>query len=130
MSDTNKNVVITVAGRQKLVRARAGAITLPAIVGMAFGDGGVDGNGNVITPSANQSALNNQLLRKPVDGYTFPTTTSCRYTCTLTESELAGKAISELGLYDSAGDIVCIKNMTPKGKDDDIEMAFELDDIF
>ncbi len=130
MSDTNKNVVITVAGRQKLVKARAGAITLPKIVGMAFGDGGVNAGGQVITPSTNQTALNHQLLRKPVDGYTFPTATSCRYTCTLDESELAGEAISELGLYDQDGDIVCIKNMTAKGKDDDIEMAFEVDDIF
>ena len=37
MSATNKNVVITKAARMKLVKARAGAITLPKVVGMAFG---------------------------------------------------------------------------------------------
>jgi len=130
MSSTNENVVITQAGRQKIVRARAGAATLPAVAGMAFGDGGVDGQGHVITPSSSQTALSHQLLRKAIDSYTFPTTTSCRYVCTLTESELAGESISEIGLYDTEGDIIALKNFTAKGKDDDVEMTFSLDDIF
>lgn len=48
----------------------------------------------------------------------------------LSESELAGEDISEIGLYDSAGDIVCIKTFTKKGKDSDIEMTYTLDDVF
>ena len=32
-----KNVIITKTARKKLVQARAGAITLPKIVGMVFG---------------------------------------------------------------------------------------------
>ena len=32
-----KNVIITKTARKKLVQARAGIITLPKIVGMAFG---------------------------------------------------------------------------------------------
>lgn len=35
-----------------------------------------------------------------------------------------------IGLYDSAGDIVCIKTFTKKGKDSDIEMTYTLDDVF
>ena len=46
------------------------------------------------------------------------------------KSELVGKEISEIGLYDEDGDIVCIKNMTRKGKDDDVEQTYILDDIF
>lgn len=133
MSTENKNVVITVKARQKLVKARAGDITLPPIVGMAFGDGGVDASGNVIAPSATQESLSNELSRKALDstdGHTYPSTTTCRYKCTLTESDLAGKEISELGLYDSEGDIVCIKTFARKGKDDDIELSFTVDDIF
>lgn len=125
-----QNVIITKTARKKLVQARAGAITLPKIVGMAFGSGGVDSAGNVISPSETQTALKKELLRKLISGYTFVTETTCRYECTLGESELAGQYISEIGLYDSQGDIVCIKTFTKKGKDDDIEMTYTLDDVF
>lgn len=52
-----QNVIITKSARKKMVQARAGAITLPKIVGMAFGSGGVDSAGNVISPSETQTAL-------------------------------------------------------------------------
>lgn len=130
MSTENKNAVITKKGRQNLVRARAGAIQLPKIVGMAFGDGGVDAGGNVVPPAESQTGLTNELYRKAIDGYSFPEDTTCRYECTLTESELAGEEISEVGLYDENGDIVCIKTFTRKGKDDDVEQTYALDDIF
>lgn len=124
------NVIITKIARKKLVQARAGAIVLPAIVGMAFGTGGVDVNGVVVSPSEDQTALKNEVLRKAIDGYSFVADTTCRYECTLKEAELAGEYISELGLYDTEGDLVCIKTFTKKGKDDDLEMTFTLDDIF
>lgn len=130
MSGTNKNVVITRNARMKLVKARAGAITLPKVAGMAFGNGGVNEDGTVIEPPDTQTALAHELYRKPVDGYSFPENCICRYECTLLESELAGEEISEIGLYDEDGDLVCIKNFTRKGKDDDVEQTYVLDDIF
>lgn len=132
MSDKSQNVVITKAARQKLVQARAGAIVLPKVVGMAFGNGGVDPGGNIISPKESQSGLSGELYRKPVDGYSFPddTDTTCRYECTLLEQELAGEEISEVGLYDEDGDILCIKTFRRKGKDDDVEQTYVLDDIF
>ena len=39
-----QNQIITVTARKNMVRARAGEIQLPKIVGFVFGDGGVDGN--------------------------------------------------------------------------------------
>ena len=63
-----QNVIITKSARKKMVQARAGAITLPKIVGMAFGSGGVDSAGNVISPSETQTALKKELLRKPISG--------------------------------------------------------------
>lgn len=129
MSETNKNVIITVASRRKMVQARAGAINLPKIVGMAFGNGGVDSAGKVIAPTENQSGLTSEIYRKEIDQYSFPEETTCRYECTLSESELAGEEISEIGLYDEEGDIVCIKTFTRKGKDDDVEQTYVLDDI-
>lgn len=129
-TEKNKNVIITKKSREKLVKARAGAIQLPKIVGMVFGDGGVDASGNVIPPTESQSGLTNEIFRKELDGYNFPADTTCRYECTLTESELAGEEISEIGLYDSEGDVVCIKTFKRKGKDDDVEQTYTLDDIF
>lgn len=129
-TEKSKNVVITKKARENLVKARAGAITLPKIIGMAFGEGGVNSSGTVIAPSESQSKLNKELFRKAIDGYSFPNDTTCRYECTLAESELTGKEISEIGLYDANGDIVCIKTFTRKGKDDDVEQTYVLDDIF
>ena len=129
-TEKNKNVIITKKSREKLVKARAGAIQLPKIVGMVFGDGGVDASCNVIPPTESQSGLTNEIFRKELDGYSFPADTTCRYECTLTESELAGEEISEIGLYDSEGDVVCIKTFKRKGKDDDVEQTYTLDDIF
>ena len=125
-----QNVIITKKARKKLLQARAGDITLPKIIGMAFGSGGVDTSGNVIAPLENQETLKAELLRKTVRGHSFIGETTCRYECTLSESELAGQYISEIGLYDAEGDIVCIKTFTKKGKDGDIEMTYTLDDVF
>lgn len=130
MSEKSQNVVITKVAREKLVRARAGAIVLPKVVGMAFGDGGVDADGNIVPPAEGQAALANEMYRKPIDGYSFPDETTCRYECTLLEPELAGEEISEIGLYDEDGDILCIKALKRKGKDDDVEQTYALDDIF
>ena len=125
-----ENVIITKKARENMVKARAGALVLPKITGMAFGDGGVDERRNVITPREDQAGLANELYRKEINGYEFVNDTTCRYTCTLTEPELAGEDISEIGLYDENGDIACIKNFKPKGKDSDMEMTFTLDDVF
>ncbi|MFG6348983.1 MAG: phage tail protein [Lachnospiraceae bacterium] len=125
-----ENVIITKKARENMVKARAGAVVLPKIKGMAFGDGGVNADGTVIKPTENQAALANELLRKEISGYEFVNDTTCRYTSTLAEAELAGEDISEIGLYDANGDIMCIKNFKAKGKDGDMEMTFTLDDVF
>lgn len=125
-----ENVIITKKARENMVKARAGALALPKITGMAFGGSGVDADGVVIKPEEGQAALVNELFRKEINGFEFIEDTTCRYGCTLTEPELAGEDISEIGLYDENGDIVCIKNFKAKGKDGDMEMTFTLDDVF
>lgn len=124
------NVIITKKARENMVKARAGVITLPKIVGMAFGDGGVDPSGNVVAPTADQEALKHELKRKVLESYSFPADTTCQYLCILAENDLAGEDISEIGLYDENGDIACIKTFKSKGKDADIQMTFTLDDVF
>lgn len=125
-----ENVIITKKARENMVKARAGALALPKITGMAFGNGGVDADGVVIKPSEDQETLASELFRKEINGYEFVNDTTCRYGCTLAEPELAGEDISEIGMYDENGDIVCIKNFKAKGKDGDMEMTFTLDDVF
>ncbi|MCI8565960.1 MAG: hypothetical protein HFI39_06530 [Lachnospiraceae bacterium] len=126
------NVVITKKARRKLVLARAGAANLPPIAGMAFGSGGVDESGEVIAPTEDQEQLLSELGRKEIEFYSLlenePATV--RYECTLQKTELANQEISEIGLYDADGDMVCIKTFKAKGKDEDLEMTFVLDDVF
>ena len=54
-AEKNKNVIITKKSRENLVKARAGAIQLPKIVGMVFGNGGVNADGTVIPPAFRQT---------------------------------------------------------------------------
>jgi phage-related tail fiber protein len=122
--------VVTLAARKKILRARAGEISLAKIKGFAFGDGGVDASGNVIMPGTEQTSLNNELLRKDIDGYLMLSDTQCRYECTLACSDLVGEDISEIAVFDEDGDLISIKNFKPKGKDGDLEMTFQIDDIF
>lgn len=124
------DAVVTLAARKKMVRARAGEINLPPIAGMAFGTGGVDASGTPIIPSVSDMGLKNEIFRKAVDSHTFTDDTTCRYLCTLSVSECADENISEIGLYDTEGDIIAIKTFKSKGKDPDIEMTFRVDDIF
>lgn len=124
------DAVVTRIARMKMVKARAGVIELPPIVGMAFGTGGVDEAGTPIDPSVSDEGLKNEVFRKVVDSYTFLDDTTCRYLCTLAANECVNEEISELGLYDADGDIIAIKTFRSKGKDADLEMTFRVDDIF
>lgn len=122
--------VVTLSAKKKMVKARAGVAELPKIIGMAFGNGGVDAGGVVIAPTDTQNTLNNELLRKELTSFSFLTDTKCRYVCILENNELVGASISEVALYDEDGDLVAIKNFLPKGKDSDLEMTMQIDDEF
>lgn len=124
------DAIVTNEARKKMVKARAGVIELPAIVGMAFGDGGTDETGNPIVPASSDTELKHEIYRKVIDNYSFISDTTCRYFCTLTVDECVDADINELALYDSDGDLVAIKTFKNKGKDADLEMTFRIDDIF
>ena len=66
-----QNQIITVAARKKMLRARAGEIQLPKIMGFVFGDGGVNASGEVISPLESESKLKHEILRKAYDKYTI-----------------------------------------------------------
>lgn len=124
--------VITETGRKKLCKAHAGDVDLPEIVQMALGDGGLEANGQPKATTGNEIALYAQLLKRAVDGHSFvnASETTCRYTMRLEKAELAGKVISEMGLFDAEGDLVAYKTFLGKGKDNDMEFVFDMDEIF
>lgn len=122
--------VITKTGREKLCKAHAGDAALPAVTQMAFGDGGVDGDGIVIETTGNEKSLHHKLMKKNIDSHAFMETTTCRYSTRLERDELANQNISEMGLFDAEGDLIAYKTFLPKGKDDDMEFVFDMDEIF
>lgn len=123
-----RSVVTTVAIR-KMLQARAGIQPLAKIVGVAFGDGAVV-DGLLAQPDPDHPYLKNEIYRQENDGYTIISDTCIRYTCTLAKETLKGNRINEMALYDADGDLVAIKSFLDKGKDEDIEMVFEIDDTF
>lgn len=124
--------VITVVGRRKLCMAHAGDMELPAIVKMAWGDGGVDENGQPIVTTGNETNLYNQLLIKDIESHEYVNDekSTCRYSSILEANELTGKEISEIGLFDTEGDLIAYRTFTRKGKDADVPQIYDMDEIF
>lgn len=111
--------IITVIGRKKLCKAHAGDITLPPITQIAWGDGGVTEDGVPKATTGNEISLYNELLKKNISGHMYPVEdeTTCRYSGILDKGELTGKEISEMGLYDSDGDLIAYRTFLRKGKE-------------
>lgn len=120
--------ITTMAAKEKILLARAGEIQLPKIVKMAFGNGGVDADGNLVTILDGQQELNNEIYRKNIAAHEIISATQIKYTCELEEEELVGEKISELALVDEDGDLVTIKHFTEKEKDSDFAFAFKVKD--
>ena len=112
----NENSVITKTRRRKLCMAASDPEKpLAVITHVAFGNGGVNGSGEPLVPLETQTALNSELAR---------------YAVTIPKDALVGEEISEAALVDSDGDVVAIKTMYPKKKDEDVSFTFEFDDEF
>lgn len=121
--------VITLIARKKLAMARKGDISLPAVAGIALGNG-AEVDGEVKTPLSDDTSLRHELIRKPYVTCSMLTETSYRYRIDLEKEELAGEVINEAALYDADGDLLAIRTFKGKPKDSDMEMGFEFDDIF
>ena len=124
--------LITATGTKKLCMALAGDAPLPVIAKMAWGDGGVDSDGQPLGATGNEIGLYNELLVKDIDSHEYTNTeqTTCRYAATLEVNELSGEEISEMGLYDEDGDLIAYRNFLRKGKDADIPQIYNMDTIF
>lgn len=124
--------VITVTARRKLCMAHAGDKALPIITRMAWGNGGIDGEGQPLLTTGEETGLYQELLSKEIESHTYVNEeqTTCRYTATLEAGELTGEEISEMGLYDAEGDLVAYRTFLRKGKDADIPQIYDMDEIF
>lgn len=129
---SNTTSVVTLVRRKSLAAITRGAVeTIPKITHIAFGDGGVDENGQPKQPNETQTELNNEIARYEIDSVANPVETTNRYTVTIPEaSELNGKAINEMALVDGDGQLAAIKTFLSKGKDEDVKFTFEFDDEF
>lgn len=126
-----ENSVITLTRRKKFALASSDAgQPLDPITHIAFGSGGVDESGEPLAPSEDQTALNAEMYRYPVDSITYPDETTVRYTVTIPKDEHTGDSISEAALVDSKGDLAAIKTMYTKRKDAGTAFTFEFDDKF
>lgn len=127
-----EKAIATKITRRNLCKAHAGDITLPRIVKMAFGDGGVDLAGVELKPSGEEVSLYQELIQKDIEKHEFigDGETTCRYYATLGVGECTGKYISEIGLIDENGDLTSIRTFLPMGKTEDIPLEFYMDEIF
>ncbi len=121
--------VTTRKAKKKILLARAGQCALPKIAQMVFGSGGVNSSGEVLEADEEQESLNTEIFRKNIDKYEIINDTQICYYCTLAENELAGMAISEIALADAEGDLIAIQNCASKGKDNDWEITFKINDM-
>lgn len=120
--------ITTLAAKRKILLARAGELQLPKIVKMAFGNGGVDSDGNLIGLTEDQQNLNNEIYRKKIAMHEIVNDTQIRYICEIGEEELVGEKISELALVDEDEDLITIKHFTEKEKDNDFSFVFKVND--
>lgn len=128
---SNTYSIITEFRRKSLCEITSGKITsIAPITDIAFGSGGCNIDGSVKTPDAKQTALNHEIGRFKTDPPTYPSDATARYTVTIPGNQLAGASISEAALVDADGHLCAIRNMLPKGKDDEVEFTFTFDDEF
>ncbi len=120
--------ITTIAAKKKILLARAGIQVLPKISQMAFGDGGINVEGEILEPTESQEHLKHEIFRKDIDGYKIISDTEIQYQCTLVENELNGSRISEIALIDEEGEVLAIKNFSVKEKDAEWEMTFRIKD--
>ncbi len=126
----------TKKGRELLCKAHAGDTQLSPIAFIALGSGGCSG-GSPIAVTGLETALKSELVRKEIESHQYGEETVdgavkiwTRYSIALSESELAGEFISEAGLIDGDGNLIAYLTFMEKGKDEGMEFAFNLDEIF
>jgi len=133
MAEAPQNSVITLFRRVQFCLITSGEIsTISPITHVAFGSGGVDSNGDPISPLETQTTLNNQVAIYPINSVNFPIEprTTARYEVTIPAPDLSGVPISELALVDEEGNLCAIKTFFAVRKSEGIAFTMEILDEF
>lgn len=125
------NVITTIKGREKLAKAIAGVAALPVIAKIGFGTGGHDpGTGEPTMPTGLETAVPGEVVKKNIEGSTFPVATTAEITGVLDFTEGNGVSISAIGLYDAEDDLIALKHTTPHPKAADTRLEIIWDEQF
>lgn len=103
--------------RSKMAEASNNTGVLAKAKWIALGTGGIDENGEVITPLVENTQLKKEIIRKEYYSSYKASSTSYQYVIRLDEDELVGQSISEIALVDEEGDVIAFANINPKYKD-------------
>lgn len=105
--------------RQRIAARMAGGAQLAPVAYMAFGDGGHNADLTPKAPSASATALNHEILRKPLAAITQEDLYSVTGKGAVEANEVVGAGISEAALIDANGKLVGLKTFAPKFKEND-----------
>lgn len=120
-----KNVITTTIQREGLAKAIAGTDPLSKVVKVGFGNGGHDPvTGQPTPPSAGTTQVEGEFIKKDIDGFQFPISTTVAFELKLGYLEGNGKDVSAIGLYDTDDNLVALKHIVAKPKTQDTELTF------
>jgi len=112
-----QKTITTKTGRQKIAQAHINDTPLPKLTKMGWGDGGVDGEGNVLQPSDEAIVVPGEFIKTDIISSTLLTDPDI---IAIFVSEVDGaevgteKELSSVGLYDEVDDLIAIINFTVK----------------
>lgn len=121
--------VTTKTRREKLAEASNNTGILAKAKWIALGTGGIDENGEIIDPMAENKRLKNEIARKEYIESYKSSATSYEYVIRLDEDEFVGENISEIALIDEDGDVIAFSNIKPKYKDN-TQVEFTIEEKF
>ncbi|MBY0052990.1 phage tail protein [Brevibacillus agri] len=125
------NSVTTTKAREKFAKAHAGDAPLPKVSQVGWGTGGHDPvTREPIAPDGSVNVIPGEVVRKDIDGHSFPVSTTLRLAVSATFAETGSVEISCCGLYDADGDLVAWKTFKPKGMDAETTLEIDWDEQF
>ena len=111
------NTITTAAQRSKFATAHATSGVLPTIAEIGFGTGGHDtGTGLPTQPTGLETAVGGEVVKKAITSINTTVPTTAEVLGILDFAEGNGVSISAIGLYDSDGDLICLKHTEPSPK--------------
>ena len=111
------NTITTVVARAKFATAHATSGVLPTIAEIGFGTGGHDTDTGLPTqPTGLETVVGGEVQKNAIESIVLTVPTTAEVLGILDFAEGNGVSISAIGLYDSDGDLICLKHTEPSPK--------------